>query len=107
MIVFHFLRLLYVRSVDVMTSSHLLLFSSIILARSNARKRVRLRSGSTSSDHPGTSLATLLGLHEGIVIFAAFVQEAIIELHKSSIHVLCSAESHKTSVQYIIVFKVN
>ena len=34
MIVFHSLRLLYVRSVDVMTSSHLLFFSSIILSTS-------------------------------------------------------------------------
>ena len=32
MIVFHFLRLLYVRSVDVMTFSHRLFFSSIILS---------------------------------------------------------------------------
>ena len=34
MIVFHSLRLLCVRSVDVMTSSHLLFFSSIILSSS-------------------------------------------------------------------------
>ena len=34
MIVFHSLRLLCVRSVDVMTSSHLLFFSSIILSTS-------------------------------------------------------------------------
>ena len=32
MIVFHSLRLLCVRSVDVMTSSHLLFFSSIVPA---------------------------------------------------------------------------
>ena len=68
------------------------------------QKSDRFRSGLTSSDHLCTSLATLLGLHEGIVIFAAFVQEAIIELHKSSIHVLCSEESHKTSVQYKLLF---
>ena len=34
MIVFHSLRLLYVRSIDVMTSSHLLFFSSIIMSTS-------------------------------------------------------------------------
>ena len=46
-------------------------------------KSDRLRSGSTPSDHSGTSMATHLGLHEGIVPFAAFVQESIYGLHMS------------------------